>query len=69
MLNSLADILGRYHEYGHIVHLVRREWLQTTRRDDALYLLPLAFGLIPYYSDLGKTFYNAFAWVDRFLQG
>jgi tetratricopeptide (TPR) repeat protein len=68
-LSILIDTLAQHNEYRRIVRLVQREWLRTMRRDEALALVPLAFSLIPRYPDLGMALYEAFAWVDKFLQG
>jgi hypothetical protein len=68
-LPNLADTLAKHNEHERILKLVHRWWLQADTRDEAIELLPLAFGFIPRYPNIGRAFYDAFAWVDNFLSG
>jgi tetratricopeptide (TPR) repeat protein len=68
-LRNLADALAKHNEQERLLSLIHRWWLQADTRDEAIDLLPLAFGLIPLHPNIGMAFYNAFAWVDNFLHG
>jgi len=68
-LHNLADALAKHNEHEHLLSLVHHWWLQAGTRDEAIKLLPLAFGLIPLHPNIGMVFYEAFAWVDNFLRG
>jgi thioredoxin-like negative regulator of GroEL len=67
-LSELAAALAQQNKEREVVRLIQREWSRTTRRDESLNLLPLAFGLFPRYPELGPALFDAFAWVDAFLQ-
>ena len=68
-LRELGTALAQCREYYHLVRLIQQEWLRVTSREEALSFLPLAFSLLAYTPDLGMALLDAFAWVDRFLQG
>ena len=67
-MRELAGALGQHHKDGEVARLIGRQWSRTTRRDEALRLLPLALVLLPRYPELGSALFDAFAWVDGFLQ-
>jgi hypothetical protein len=70
---GLLSILGRalttmkYDEL--LLRLVQRSWRQAGSRDEAISLLPLAYGLISYQPEISIEFCEAFTWVDAFLRG
>ncbi len=68
-LSEVVEALGSVHEYERFLHIVQQSWLQVNKRAYALQLLPLATGLIPLKPKLGIAFFEAFEWVDAFLQG
>jgi hypothetical protein len=68
-LGQLAAALAQQNEYSRLIQLVQRQWLRATHREEALQLLPVAFGLFPRAPELGRALSDAFNWVDRFLQG
>jgi tetratricopeptide (TPR) repeat protein len=68
-LSELVDALTTSGKYEQLLHLIRRLWLSVEQRDEAIPLLPLAYGFIPCYLELGRTFGDAFTWVDEFLRG
>src|SRR5579885_3065232 len=67
-VRELAAALAQQNKERDVVRLTQREWSRTTRRDEALNLLPLAFGLLRRRPELGPALFDAFAWVDAFLQ-
>jgi tetratricopeptide (TPR) repeat protein len=67
-VRELAAALAQQNKEREVVRLIQREWSRTTRRDEALNLLPLAFGLFRRHPELGPALFDAFAWVDAFLQ-
>ena len=69
MLRNLADALAKHNEQERLLSLVHHWWLQAGTRDKAIELLPLAFGFIPRYPNIGMAFSGAFVWVDNFLRG
>jgi tetratricopeptide (TPR) repeat protein len=69
VLQSIAQYLTSIREYEDLLHFVQRRWLQTDTWDDAVTLLPLAYGLIPLKPEMGSAFFESFAWVDAFLEG
>ena len=67
-LCEMADALAKTNEHGRLLRLVQRWWPQVKTRGEALTLLALASELIALKPDIGMAFYEAFAWVDAFLQ-
>lgn len=68
-LTALADAFAKNNEYERLLHLVHDQWLNVNTRDQAIILLPLAFGFVPSSPDIGIAFRDAFTWVDDFLRG
>lgn len=68
-LTKLVDALAHSNEYERLLHIIHYWWRYVRRRDEAIRLLSLAYNFISYHPELGIAFYDAFAWVDDFLQG
>jgi tetratricopeptide (TPR) repeat protein len=67
-LCEMADALAKTNEHERLLRLVQRWWSQTKTRNETLTLLTLANKFIALKPDIGMAFYEAFAWVDTFLQ-
>jgi len=67
VLKKLADTLLAHKEYALCLRMIQQRWLKTETRDEAIWLLPLAFSFIPPNPELGIAFANAFTWVEDFL--
>ncbi len=64
MAHSMAQN-GRSQE---LIPFIQHAWLQAETKDECLPLLALAQHLVEQYPHVGTNFYDAFAWVDTFLQ-
>jgi tetratricopeptide (TPR) repeat protein len=62
-----ALVKNRRYEQG--LRLAQRSLLEATNRASALQNLAIATPFIPTKPELGMSFFEAFAWVDKFLQG
>jgi hypothetical protein len=58
-LVKLADALARHNEHKRVLNLVHRWWRQADTRNEAIHLLPLAFGFIPLHPNIGIAFSDA----------
>ncbi|HET8911058.1 MAG TPA: AAA family ATPase, partial [Ktedonobacteraceae bacterium] len=66
-LRELSEALVQTGNLPEAVNLLRRTWLLTQTRDEALLLLPLAFPFIPLHPALGHEFCIAIEETNRFL--
>lgn len=67
-LPEQARLLASSGKYEEALHLVQDAWLRVDKREYAIDLLPLAYGLIPLKPEIGIAFYEAFMWADKFLR-
>jgi hypothetical protein len=67
-MNSIADAMIICGEHEQALQYIQTAWVQAGARDELIKLLPLAEEFIPLHPELGEACYDAFAWVDRFLQ-
>jgi len=67
-LHKLGEALKNIKDDELLLRLVQRWWLQASTRDEALSLLSLANGLVHLQPEISIRFYEAFAWVDTFLE-
>jgi hypothetical protein len=67
VLTALAADLTALCKYEQLLQLVRQRWQQVDSRDEAIDLLPLAYGFLPRSPELGVAFSDAFDWVDTFF--
>ena len=67
-LTALAAIPAANGEFERLLGLVHRLWQRVERLSEAVDFLPLAYGFLPRYSELGMAFSDAFTWVDTFLR-
>jgi tetratricopeptide (TPR) repeat protein len=67
LLLRVVDKLAQAGQYTEQLHVIQQTWLQARTKDDCLYLFTIVQGLILRAPEMGAAFYNAFAWVNTFL--
>jgi len=67
-MQSITDAMITYGEYEQALQYIQTAWIQAETRRELIKLLPLAEEFIPLHPELGEAFYDAFGWVDHFLQ-
>jgi hypothetical protein len=67
-MQSITDAMITYGEFEQALQCIQTAWIQAETRRELIKLLPLAKEFIPLHPELGEAFYDAFAWVDHFLQ-
>lgn len=67
-MHSITDAMITYGEHEQALQYIQTAWIQAEARRELIKLLPLAEEFIPLHPELGEGFYDAFAWVDHFLQ-
>lgn len=65
---GIAHVMGESARYRDLLRFIQQAWLQAETQDTCLYLFAMAQKLIERYPDMGRALYNAFAWVNTFLQ-
>ncbi len=67
-MQRITDAMITYGEHEQALQYIQTAWIQAEARRELIELLPLAKEFIPLHPELGEAFYDAFAWVDHFLQ-
>ena len=68
LLVKLAAQMSTTDEYELLLHLTWRQWWLAGTREQALIRYRMAIHFISSHPTLGIALYNAFTWVDMFLQ-
>ncbi len=68
-LKDLATLMARTDNLEHLLHLIQRSWHQVESRKEALTFFSIAYAVISYKPEVGKAFFDAFIWVNTFLDG
>ncbi len=69
LLVRVVDKLAQAGQYTEQLHVIQQAWLQARTKDDCLYWFALVQALILRAPEMGAAFYNAFTWVNTFLNG
>jgi hypothetical protein len=68
-LGNVVAALGKNNQVGWAVRLAQDSLLEAVTRQSALNRLKIAIPLIQMKPELAMAFFEAFEWVDKFLQG